>query len=156
MTQGPEHATSMPRRTAPSGSRWRRVLFAVLYIGLPLLLWACVIKIEMHALAPPSDAKTFERFSEAMPPATHLAEVTRGGELLIVWIGEYCGPVFLPSGPSCYVFDSTGILRDWTPDTGDGSRFDELASLAGRSPNRTVDEIRTILLTQSGQANQVP
>jgi hypothetical protein len=123
----------------------RGVLSCILVTIVCLGLWAWVIKLEMDAMSPPPNVKTFEEFAAVMPPPTWLAAVTHGNELSIVWRGDRCGPVFVPSGPACYLFDSRGTLLQWSPDTGDGSALDDFALEAARRPNQTVDDIRAIL-----------
>ena len=134
----------------------RSLLSFILVTAVCVALWAWVIKIEMDAMAPPPNVKTFEQFAAVMPLPTRLAVVSHGNELFIVWVDGYCGPVFVPSGPACYLFDSSGTLLQWTADTGDGSALDEYVRDAGWCPNQTVDDIRSLLRGRSRETSHVP
>ena len=47
-----------------------------------------------------------------------------------------------PSGSAAYVFDSEGILRDWTPDAGDDSAFQ--IRWTGKARASSIEELRTL------------
>jgi len=155
MKRSPECTAATANRDRSGRSIIRSVVLCILVPTVCLGLWAWVIKLEMDAMSPPPNVKTFEEFATVMPPPARLALVRHGTEFFVVWVGDYCGPVFVPSGPACYLFDSSGTLLQWTPDTGDGSALDDFATEAGWRPNQTIEDIRSLLLGRTRQTNDV-
>lgn len=94
-------------------------------VGLTLLLVLIVgygfeVRREQARLAPPVGVATLPAFVDAMPPPQYLELVHNDGREYVAWFGEVSGPLDVPSGPSCYLFDDSGDLIDWQPETGDG------------------------------------
>lgn len=75
---------------------------------------------ERNRLAPPAGVTQLTEFAKLMPPPRSLSLVQQDGNEYVVWFGEVSGPIDLPSGPSCYVFDQQGALVEWQAETGDG------------------------------------
>jgi len=103
----------------------KRRTIVELAIVLTLLLvagtvWVWLASRQLEAIAPPSTNVHFSTFAEQMPPPKRLAIIDDpDGTIRIVWVGEVAS-LTLPSGPSCYVFDSSGTLVRWNRSTGDG------------------------------------
>ncbi|WP_406694075.1 hypothetical protein V5E97_23820 [Singulisphaera sp. Ch08] len=90
--------------------------------------------------APPSPNCTLAQLRERVPPPSHLAVVLQQGTQRIVWIGPL-PPYTIRSGPPCYVFDARGRLLGWSPQTGEGGRWDEWARAAYRSKTLRLEEV---------------
>ncbi|MCA8996950.1 MAG: hypothetical protein KDA80_08190 [Planctomycetaceae bacterium] len=106
------------------------------------LLWAYIWEVcrERRALAPPSGVDTLAQFAKSMPKPRHLALVENNGTTAFVWIGETSGPFDQPSGPSCYLFDTSGKLLAWQPDTGEGGPLDSWAIAGHSAKEMTLSE----------------
>jgi len=104
---------------------------------------------EFQALAPPINVTTIDEFSKSMPPPQHLRLIDAidvSGKQLIAWSGDLAGPLSLPSGRACYLFDNRGQLIDWQPETGDGGPVDDVI--------RTSKVVRTLTLAEALQMTQ--
>lgn len=99
--------------------RYRWIILAVLLFAS----WLLAEYLMHRRVVPPKNVTSLQTFLAWRPSTEHFA-VTRtdGDEHLIAY-----GPngALLPSGPSAYVFDSSGHLVDWSADVGDSPRFDE-------------------------------
>lgn len=81
--------------------------------------WMFVAARDMQSLAPPPNTNTLATFAERMPAPQRVAQIDDAGVTKIVWVGD-TAMWAIPSGPSCYVFDSSGKLIEWNASTGDG------------------------------------
>jgi hypothetical protein len=95
---------------------------------------------EMQALAPPAGVTTLSEFAATMPAPTRLELMVVDGREYIVWTGEIAGPLALPSGPACYLFDDAGNLEDWQAVTGDGGRVEDMINAADRIDAIMLDD----------------
>jgi hypothetical protein len=90
-----------------------------------------------------------------MPSPRDLRDVQTEGRQLIAWFGDLSGPLDLPSGPSCYIFDTTGKLVDWQVETGDGGPVENLLQASAQERSITLAEALQILATvQPEQQNR--
>lgn len=89
--------------------------------------------VAFRRLAPTPQTSSINAFARVQPAPRHLAVVRRN----IVWIGPIAWET-LPSGPSCYVFDSDGKLTAWCIEINDGDPFTDLAHEALASRNISV------------------
>ncbi len=99
--------------------------FLVSSIVIVLISWSA----SFNLLTPPKTATTLSEFADCMPAPQNLFVLNDK----VVWFGEYNSGLFnVPSGPSCYVFDSKGSLIDWGPETGDGEAITRFLKPAGQ------------------------
>ena len=115
------------------GEQRRSIPFRIgrgIILGFPLIIGAFCLDYSprlWNKVTPPSDLKTIDEFRVWLDHED-LREGIYGnsGERYTVVIGE--SGAFLASGPSAYVFDSSGVFIDWTADMGDAytrdRRFD--------------------------------
>lgn len=96
---------------------------------------------ERRKLAPPKDVTTLVAFADQMPPPRGLALIRHDGNEYIAWRGELSGPVDLPSGAACYLFDTNGNLFKWQPETGDGGPVDDIL--------KSSEALRTLTLQEA-------
>jgi hypothetical protein len=113
----------------------------VAVIGYPL-----EIRRERNRLAPPSGVNQLSDFAEAAPPPRRLELVRHDGDKYLVWFGALSGPLDVPSGPSCYLFDQKGRLIDWQPDTGDGGPVESFLSSSSRTGEISLMEALNLTL----------
>ena len=116
-----------------------------LSIGLPLEM-----RRERHRLAPPTGVKPLSEFAKTAPPPRRLEIVRHDGDDYIAWFGALSGPIDVPSGPSCYLFDSKGALVDWQPETGDGGPVERFIRSSTRTGKISLEE--ALKLTQQSEA----
>ena len=109
---------------------------SVLLVGV-LGAWYLIASAERSRLTPPTDA-TLTTFADAMPPPQRLASISDAGETRIVWVGELSRWSF-PSGPACYVFDSTGQLIQWDYETLDGQATSKFLQRAWDADQLTIE-----------------
>ena len=102
------------------------------------VLWLFVAAREMQSFAPPPNAKSLSAFADVMPEPTRLVQINDGGTTKFIWVGD-TAIWALPSGPSCYVFDSDGKLVEWDASTGDGERTTRYLQLAWDGNPLTVE-----------------
>ena len=98
--------------------RWRRWIIAILLIGA----WLGHHAWSQARVTPPSHVRTFEDLVRWRSPKRVMLFETEGRTWLIAY-GPGAG--IMPSGPSAYVFDSTGRLVDWAVDSGDDYDFQQ-------------------------------
>lgn len=103
-----------------------------LLIGLVLLTtgWLLEEIREKSRLAPPTGVTTFPEFAKSRPEPRRLELVETADGSWIAWYGELAGPLAIPSGPSCYLFDRTGRLVGWQSETGDGGSVEDIIDRA--------------------------
>jgi hypothetical protein len=123
----------MKRRTVFKGVTCCAV---VILVGVA---WGSVGWYERARLTPPHNATTLRDFAECMSSPTRLVKIQDEDATLIVWIGDTART--LPSGPSCYVFNSGGQLIDWAPETGDGQRVTKYLEQAWHAEPLTVQQV---------------
>lgn len=111
-------------------------------VGLIIVVYLAEVRREYRGLSPHGHFELMD-FANAMPPSKHVSVVRMDGCCFVVWIGERAGPLAVPSGSSCYIFDETGRLKMWCPDTGDGGPCDAFAVAALREPKTTVAKALT-------------
>ncbi|MFO1019083.1 MAG: hypothetical protein U0903_00060 [Planctomycetales bacterium] len=128
----------------------RDALTGVFILAVVIFVWGYVAYGEIAKLTPPSQDITLQQFVAKMPPPKRLAIVQHGGALKIVWIGE-TALIAIPSGPSCYVFDSHGKLLDWAWETGEGGPIDAFFSAACEHTPLTIDQ--ALKATGNGAGN---
>lgn len=119
------------------------IAVTVLLVGLAFYGW--LAKRELAALTPSSDDVSFTTFAREMPPPRVLTHIhLRNGGERIVWNGEIA-TMIVPSGGSCYVFDESGILIDWSPTTGDGESIDQIWRRAIDRQPVTIEDVEAML-----------
>ena len=123
----------------------RKTLIVIAFAVLVIFVWTWLAKSEHAALAPSSDAVDFPTFAQEMPPLRDLSVgQLPNGETRIVWYGEIAN-MTLPSGGSCYIFDGSGMLLEWSPSTGDGESIGQtLRNIQGSEP-ATLDDVKQML-----------
>lgn len=62
-----------------------------------------------------------------------------GTNRYIVWVGELAWEI-LRSGRSCYLFDESGALIQWSIETGDGHRLTEFVRAAYAAKRSSLKE----------------
>lgn len=105
---------------------------------------------EKNRLAPPSGIQTLSEFARVMPPPRGLSVVQSEDTEYIAWSGEYSGPLDLPSGPSCYLFNRQGDLVEWEPVTGEGTHVDEI--LSRQSKSESISLIQALKMVGSSDS----
>ena len=120
------------------------VLAAV--IGYPL-----EVQRERNRLAPPRGVHQFSDFASAGRRPRRIELVRHDGGEYLVWFGALSGPIDVPSGPSCYLFDKNGELLDWQPETGDGGPVERFLSSSSRAGEIGLEE--ALKLTQDSNAS---
>lgn len=117
----------------------------VLTVLLTLFIaWVFEVRRERLNLAPPPGVATLSEFADTMPPPLRLELFQNDGRHYIVWTGELSGPVDVPSGHSCYIFDESGHLIDWQPETGDGGPVEDFLDSSAKKRPLTLDEALSI------------
>lgn len=104
--------------------------------------WKYAAQIKHHA-----QLKTLSAFMEYGVEYRRLHTFSRDGKTYLFWtqpIPEY--PFVFPSGPACYIFNSSGNMVDYTPDAGDDSSFRE--EWMEYPPERILDSPRQFLSEQ--------
>ena len=118
-------------------------VLAVMLVGLAFYAW--LAKRELATLTPSSEDVSFATFADEMPPPRVLTHIhLRDGGERFVWSGEIADMI-LPSGGSCYIFDESGILVDWSPTTGDGESVDHIWRHAIEQKPVTIEDVQAIL-----------
>ncbi len=100
----------------------------VIYIYISLCVW------QINKMTPPPTITNITAFDKAMNDGTYTYwTFIRNGntyyeaqKFLPFWT--------LPSGPSSYVFDDAGTLKDWTHDSGDSPNWNRKWGRPKRSP----------------------
>lgn len=95
---------------------------------------------SVRLIAPPNANCSLRELSLKIPPPSRIAMVTDSGLDRIVWIASPPA-LTIHSGPPCYILDENCRLIDWTPETGQGWRFDTLCQRAHLQPPTTLDEL---------------
>lgn len=107
------------------------------------LIWLHFASAQRARLTP-KPGTTFGSFADAMSPPSRLAHV--GNE--IVWVGDDA-TLSLPSGPSCYVFDESGILVRWNLSTGDGERTTQDLVRAYGHEQISIEDAKELILAKT-------
>ncbi len=123
------------------------VLFAI------FVFWLFVAERDMRLLAPPPSATNLETFAVEMPEPTRLSRIDDAGATKIIWIGDTAYWA-IPSGPSCYVFDTNGHLIEWNPTTGDKEPTTRYLRAAWNAEPLTVDQAIAIAKHGADSAGQ--
>ena len=123
----------------------RKTIIVVASVVLIVFAWSWLAKREHAALTPSSNDIGFSEFVLEMPPPKHLSVgQLANGETRIVWYGEIAD-MTIPSGASCYIFDGSGILLEWSASTGDGESIGQtLRKLQGSEP-ATMEDVKQLL-----------
>jgi len=88
----------------------------------------------MSNTKPPDGVKTITEFHNVMDSAgTYQYMTFRKDNVIYFEVRKLMPSWTLPSGPSCYVFDSSGKLVDWIPDNGESRDWDNKWGQTGRS-----------------------
>ena len=114
----------------------------LLIIGIPSTVW--VGNEIYHArTSNPGHLTTYLEYRERMPPAKGAWIMKREGTNYYAALGPIRAPLALPSGPPIYVFDSKGMMVDWTLDSGESPRFKKAwgSCTAERISVEALDEI---------------
>ena len=82
-----------------------------------------------------------EYLSSGRPPRDVVSLEANEGEYWIAY-GALDTWMATPSGSAAYVFDSEGILRDWTPDVGDDSGFQ--IRWTGKARKSSIEELKSL------------
>lgn len=97
------------------------------------------VQRERNRLEPPQGVTRLSDFAKAMSPPHRLELMRKDGSEYVVWFGELSGPIDIPSGHSCYLFDRNGDLLKWQPETGDGGPVDEFLRSSSNAGEITID-----------------
>lgn len=124
------------------------VLTAVLAVALGYPLE--VIR-ERNQLAPPRGVSHLPEFAKVEPPPRWLELVRHDGNDYVAWYGAHTGPFDVPSGPSCYLFDSKGEFIDWQAETGDGGPVETFLRSSSRISKISLED--ALRLTQDSHAS---
>ncbi|WP_459555435.1 hypothetical protein [Lacunimicrobium album] len=95
-------------------------------------------QVIRHQSPPSKDCSLLELEAKIGSPV-HLAFVGERAERRLVWMGRLPSYV-VRSGAPCYVFDMTGHLVTWCPETQEGWRYDYLAAEASRTESISISE----------------
>jgi len=149
--------SDLPReRDIASGGRQKSTLVRLLSgigaagvvvcaIVVLVLFYLAEIDREAAELAPPEGVGSFSPFAEQVRPPTRLVVVQHEGENYFVWYGQLAGPLYLPSGPSCYLFDLDGSLIEWVPETGEANKVDEFLASSSTGREISIDEVKKLI-----------
>lgn len=119
-------------------------------LAVPVLIGAYVALCyrQHQSLKPPEGDVGIEQFAAAMPLPERVTLVDHDGRTYIAWFGELAW-LSLPSGPSYYLFDESGRLVDWVPETGDGDRISDMLDAAEHRRHISVEEALSIVEADS-------
>lgn len=92
------------------------------FLGIAVMMGAWVLAEWRlsQPVVPPSDVTDINSFSRWQRGANSFT-VRTGTDQYFLAVGGFAG--ILPSGPAISVFDRSGRLLDWTPDSGDSLSF---------------------------------
>jgi hypothetical protein len=133
----------------PTARKRKKERWIVLGGALALFgIWIAWEWLALRAAVPSAAAETFDGWITWQAQPRQFILLPDESHLLA--LGPLVGP--LPSGPSAYVFDSSGRLVDWTTDMGDAPRFEKKWSVV--YPLQIVDEeqARSWLKARAGDA----
>ena len=118
--------------------RWIEV--APMLVFFAGLMFVTAFGSPFKRYMPPRGLSSLDELVAARPVTLKYAEVEKGKQQYIVWIGRASGAS--RSGPPVCVFDDRGRLVDWVGDAGDSdNRFvGELYGAAFRGPTITAEE----------------
>ena len=88
---------------------------------LAVVAWLAFEGASRSRLTPPPHVTTLTEFLHWRPQTTRVLVVSSAGQEYLCALGPKAG--LLSSGPSAYVFDASGLLKDWTTDAGDDPHF---------------------------------
>ena len=121
--------------------RSHRTETIVLTVVLALVIGHTLeVSRERNRLAPPRGVTQLSDFAKLAPPPRRLELLQHDGDEYVVWFGELSGPIDLPSGPSCYLFDRHGELVKWQPETGDGGPVEEILRSSSRAGEISLED----------------
>jgi hypothetical protein len=84
-----------------------------------------IVLVDRATTVPRTIGQSFEGFLQSKRTPRKIEIIEMANQKFVFVTGAWT-PLYLvtiPSGPPCYVFDSSGRLVDWTGDVGDDSRF---------------------------------
>jgi len=119
--------------------RWRRAALITAGVLLVVSLCAQIPRWVRKSFRPPGNAKTFAELVAQNPERTHLAKIRLEETSFYVWHGASIKAA-LPSGPSCFVFDTQGRLIAYTPTTGD-LELAEYCDVAWKEPAMRPEQV---------------
>lgn len=93
-----------------------------------LILVVVLIVVEYIAyrrVVPPEEVRSLDDFLVWRPAADQFVVVDANGGAYLIAYGPESSVFLVSSGPSAYVFDSSGQFVDWSSDIGDNPTFDE-------------------------------
>jgi len=123
----------------------QRIAITCATIGVSIVIYCWLANQQIAALSPPSASVSFADFAEQMPAPRVLTEIhLRNGQKRIVWMSDVA-TMIIPSGGSCYVFDESGVLLQWSPTTGDGESIDNIWKQAIDRKPVTIEQVMKTL-----------
>jgi len=84
-------------------------------------VWAIFAAMWYQSVTP--GGRTLAEHLTKFPSPERQREFIQGGQKFLVLNGLLHQLPRFPSGPPLYIFDSSGLLADWTPDSGDSDDF---------------------------------
>ena len=125
-------------------NRLQKIAIALVILVVGAASYGRLAKRNLASLAPTSDHVSFDTFADEMPPPRILTHVRlRDGDERIVWGGEIAN--IMASGGSCYIFDESGTLVEWSPTTGDGESIDNIWRQVVDEKPVTVDDVKAMI-----------
>jgi hypothetical protein len=124
-----------------------KALRSILLLGL--FLGACITIefISYRRLIPAGRAMTLTQFLQWQTGAQRFGRTAIAGEAYVIAYGPASSSLLLSSGPSAYVYDSSGRLVDWSADIGDdptfGSRWNDQRAMKNSLSRSAVALIAT-------------
>jgi hypothetical protein len=123
-------------------------------LGLMLLLLFASIAVDLFfkwRATPPASMRTFDDFLAWQTKSRWLGLTQENGETFIVARGPDAGTS--QSGPTVYVFDSSGRYLDWTTARGDDPPFDQKWPHASGAREISLQQAKVLI---SGRSSTNP
>ncbi len=76
-----------------------------------------------HRSTPPTPVMSYREFEDLMPVPAEFALLSVNDTTFLQVTGPVSWGLAATSGPPVYIFDATGVLVAWTPDSGDDPSF---------------------------------
>ena len=101
-----------------------RITIGSLFLGIVFAIWFATRLAYVETIHPSAMGITMTELGEQIGMPENLRPHSHNGSSYTLWSGPVKA-IFLPSGPPVYVFDSAGLLVDWSRDSGDDPEFRE-------------------------------
>jgi hypothetical protein len=102
----------------------KRITLLFLAVAFVFAVWVATHAAYVDTIWPKTMGMTMAELEQQIGKPESLRQHTHNGSSYTIWSGPV-KTIFLPSGPPTYVFDSAGLLLDWSRDVGDEPAFRE-------------------------------